>query len=196
MNETLLIGLVSLCLVLVSVNSAIAVDKHYSEMKMLYAEIEFDDPSGSTLVDETGITYYYKGNVDHDPNLVYPEKYYGTYPLYFPTSIVPTKITVTNYGPWAIAKHMIVTEVHVINLDGSLGTTLISPDVFKFEVALGETVTIFGTFTLPPVGKSPDSLNLVTVSIYHHRNDNNDASLIMTKDAVFCPPAYLEDSGY
>ena len=41
MYKTLLIGLIALCLVFVSVNSSIAVGKHYGEMKMLYAEIEF-----------------------------------------------------------------------------------------------------------------------------------------------------------
>ena len=195
MYKTLLIGLFTLCLVFVSINTSIGAGKHYGEMKMLYADIEFMSPVGSTLADETGLTYYYMGNVFFNYDLVYPEEYYGTYPLYYPGNPVPTKITVTNYGPRAIAKHTLVTEAYSINLDGSLGESIREPDIFEFEVALGETIVIDGTFTLPADGKNPAGLNLVTISIYHNRNDNNDASLIMTKDAVFCPPEYLE-GGY
>ena len=61
MYKTLLISLMTLCLVFVSVNISIGAGKHYGELKMLYADIEFNNEFGTTVVDETGTTYYFSG---------------------------------------------------------------------------------------------------------------------------------------
>ena len=68
------------------------------------------------------------------------------------------------------------------------------PMIFEVEVALGETKVINGSFQLPTSGKIPIAgLNRYLVSLYHHLNENNDeASLILQKEGIFCPPEMIE----
>jgi hypothetical protein len=163
--------------------------KHYGELKMIEANIEFLNPRGQCITDSTGITYIIDGRPTH-LDIVYPAEYWGTYPLYLPTATVPVNLTITNLGPRSIAKHTVVTDAYVINYDGSQGEPLFSPQVSTVEVALGETEVINGSFILPAVGKS---LNMFSMKLYHHYNpDSPDSSLILNQKAVFCPPELLQ----
>ena len=158
--------------------------KHYGELKMIEANIEFFGSIGTTVTDSTGITYYYAGLVFHD-DIIYIPEYWGTYPLFKPGTQVPVKLTITNLGPRAVAKHTVVTETCEINLDGSNGAALIAPQSQYIEVALGETKMIDASFTLPTGAKG---LNRFAIKLLHHKNDINDASLILNQEGVFCPP--------
>jgi hypothetical protein len=178
-----------------SLGSASAGGKHYGEMKMIYAEIEFFNPYGTFITDHTGSYYIFQGQTIH-ATIFYPQEYWGEYPLYFPGSTVSIKVSITNNGPRAIAKHTVVAEAYVINPDGSVGAQVLEPQIFEtdyygdpLDVALGETKFIDASFIVPVAAKR---ITCFTISLYHHHNDNNNASLIMTKDAFFCPPEDLD----
>lgn len=162
--------------------------KHIGENKMLETDIYFFSPRGTCRTDNTGITYIIDGNELH-LDIVYPSKYWGTFPLYLPGNEVPVKFTVTNKGPRAKAKLSAKMEAYVLNTDGSNGPLLAPPQVIDFEVLKNNTEIVDASFILPMQGKN---LNRVIIKLYHHQNTKNDASLIMIKEAVFCPPENWE----
>jgi hypothetical protein len=163
--------------------------KHLGEQRMINSTIKFLSPRGQCITDSTGITYIIDGRPTH-LDIVYAAEYWGTYPLYLPTATVPVVITITNVGPRAKAKLSAKMEAYAINLDGSDGAPLIMPpQKLEVEVARGETKVIDGSFTLPSAGKN---LNRFVLKLYHHQNTKNDASLIMQKEGIFCPPETLE----
>lgn len=187
MNRLILGVLVGVCLmVVVPVTFCSAAGKHYGELKMIEADIIFNIPVGYTVAHENGLTYYIDGWLPiNDPSLVYPPSYWGTFPLYLPGTLVPAYLMISNLGPRAIAKHTLVTEGYVINLDGSNGAAIIAPQFQDIEVPLGETQVIATNIPLPVAAKG---LNRVIVKLYHHENGENDASLVMQEEAIFCPP--------
>ncbi|KKK81805.1 hypothetical protein LCGC14_2809740, partial [marine sediment metagenome] len=172
-----------------SIATSSGTGKHYGELNMLEADIEFSYPVGTTVADATGLTYYIGGIPYPGPNWVYPPEYWGTYPLYYPGTSVPIELTVTNLGPRAIAKHTLVAECFVLNTDGTNGPNILAPQTQYIEVALGETKVINASIELPIV---PKGLNRFVISLYHHYNENNDASLVLQKEGIFCPPEVIE----
>lgn len=162
--------------------------RHTGELKMLEANIEFLNPLGQTVTNSDGITYYFQGLEFHE-DIVYIPEYWGTYPLYMPGYQVPIKVTVTNKGPRAKAKLSIKMECYTIDTNGSNGTSLMQPQIIEVTVNRGETKVIDASFLLPQIAKE---LNRFTIKLYHHQNANNEASLITTKEGVFCPPEILK----
>jgi hypothetical protein len=162
---------------------------HYGEEKMIDATIEFFAPIGTCVADDTGLHITIQGNIFF-LDTVYDAQYWGEYPVYFPNTTVPVGVWITNNGPRSVAKHDLVTEAFLMNTDGSNGEALIEPVVQTIEVERDETVVIDATFLLPEVSKG---LNRFTVSLYHHYNpDSNEASKVLSCDAIFCPPEMLE----
>ena len=163
--------------------------RHYGGPKMMEADIEFFNPRGTFIADGTGIYYKIDGKLYHR-NTFYPEQYWGEYPLYFPATTVPVAVGITNKNPQAVTgKHALITESCVLNTDGSYGETVTPTQIIESEVAVGETKRIDASFALPAVGKN---MHIFFVRLYQRSNDNNYASLVISKEAVFCAPEYVD----
>lgn len=163
---------------------------HLGERLQLEVEIVFSQEFGETVTDACG-THYHFGDFVIDEDKVYPEEYWGTYPLYFFGTEVGVTVTVTNPGPRAREKLRIRTEAYVLLTDGSNGAQLAAPREIDVEVERGETVTIDASFTAeydPNAVGMEGGLDRFIVTVLHPNAGNDDSAVIMTKEGIFCPP--------
>ena len=163
---------------------------HLGERRQLEVEIVFSEEFGETVTDECG-THYHFGDFVIDEDKVYPEEYWGTYPLYFFGTEVGVTVTVTNHGPRRKAKIRVRTEAYVLLTDGSNGAQLAAPREIDVEVERGETVTIDASFTAeydPDAAGMEGGLDRFIVTLLHPNAVNDDSAVIMTKEGIFCPP--------
>ena len=172
---------------------------HLGEREQLVVEIGFSNSFGETVTDDLGTHYYFEDTVV-DEDKVYPEEYWGTYPLYFFGTEVGVAVTVTNDTPRQTAKLRVETEAYVLLTDGSNGAELAPLESFDIEVQRGESVTIDASFTAEYDAEAEGmdgGLDRFIVKVYHMNaggGKNGDAGLIMVKEGVFCPPDVEGDS--
>ena len=163
---------------------------HVGERRQLAVEIAFSDEFGETVTDACGTEYHFDDNVLYEDK-VYPEEYWGTFPLYFFGTEVGVTVTVTNLGPRANAKLRVRTEAFVLLTDGSSGAQLAPTREVDVELALGESATIDASFTAEYVADATGmegGLDRFIVEVLHPNPGRDDAALIMRREGVFCPP--------
>lgn len=164
--------------------------QHLGERRQLEVEITFSQEFGETVTDSSGTHYYFNGIVINEDK-VYPEEYWGTYPLYFFGTTVGVTVRITNPGPRRKVKVRVRTEAYVLLTDGSNGAQLAPLQEVDLEVARGQTVTLDTSFTPeydPNADDMEGGLDRFIVSVLHPNTGGTDAALIMTKEGVFCPP--------
>ncbi|GAF78455.1 unnamed protein product, partial [marine sediment metagenome] len=137
-------------------------------------EILFANTMGYIITGSHGATYMVTGYPPQtDPTKVYPEEYWGEYPLYLPGSMALAGMMVTYNGPAEQIDMGFVTEVYVLQLDGSNGELINGPNTFDFTINKGETKIIPEGFRIPLGAKG---LNRFIAKLYH------DENLIMTEE--------------
>ncbi len=170
--------------------------EHKGEQKQLDVAITFSKPSGETVTSGDGIYYKYSNGSYTYENKVYPEAYWGSYPLYFFGEEVQVAVNVTNNGPRKKFKLQITTEAFVLKTDGSSGVALADPQTIAVEIARGETKKIDASFVAENRDGAESGLDRFLVSVRHENSSGNpDAGLILVKEGVFCPPENAEGSG-
>jgi len=166
---------------------------HFGELKQLSVGIEFSGASGTTVTDETGITYAVGGWTSSEDK-VYPSEYWGTYPLYFFGQEVGVTVTVTNLGPRRSFSLVVRTEAYCLRTDGSNGATLLEPTETDIVVARGETVRVDSSFVAGFVEGAESGLDRLIVKVLHPNVVDNpsgdEPALLLQKEAVFCPPEH------
>ncbi len=191
MMRSIFIGLIVLLTMgILSLSINVSGD-HYGALKTIESDIELLYPSGTAIFDKTG-TYYIVHGVTYYTAIVYPEEYWGEYPLYMSGSAIPVLTKILNTGPVDVEKHTLMSEAYYINPDGFKRVTL--PIHFQedkphaLEAHKGEIVKADQVMTLPS-----DLMHngLFQVKLYHHASDTDDGSLVITKEGCFCPREYL-----
>ncbi len=169
--------------------------EYHNKASKLDVDIAFYDQLGHTITDSTGIYYYIWDWSAIYENKVYPEKYWGAFPLYLIDYPVGITVNVTNKKLGKTAKLHIRTEAYELHTDGSNGISMTPPQDIYIEVGKGETKTIDASFT--PVW-NPDAeggLDRFLVKVSHLNEGggpgNEDPALIMIKEGIFCPPHLL-----
>ncbi|OGS20792.1 MAG: hypothetical protein A2252_12215 [Elusimicrobia bacterium RIFOXYA2_FULL_39_19] len=169
--------------------------EHIGEQKMLAVNIEFNNSVGKTVTSAQGVDYYFQNGslLGHEAQ-VYPEKYWGEFPMYFFGMPTGVKVTVTNIGPRAKDKIRIITESYVLRTDGSNGPAMCEPKVIEVELSKGETKSIDATFTTPYSPAAESGLDRFIVKVQHSNEGsgpgNNEPALVMSKEGIYCPPKY------
>jgi hypothetical protein len=170
--------------------------RHIGENKMLDVDIIFSGSSGTTITDATGVYYKYWGYMFRE-NKVYPQEYWGEYPLYFVGQPVSIMVNITNKGPRAKSKIRIKTEAYTLLTDGSSGMELAEPTMIDVEVEKGETQHIDASFTIQYSPDLDSGLDRFIVKVMHMNEGggkgNPEPALIMSKEGVFCPPKYKKE---
>jgi hypothetical protein len=166
--------------------------EHTGEVKQLAVDLEFSGAIGDTVTDAGGINYNFWGMTFHD-NQVYPQQYWGDFPLYFFGGTVGATVTVSNLGPRATENLMVTTQVFVLNTDGSSGVSLAPDKVTQFSVAKGQTQTIDASFVPQFVPGASSGLDRVVILVQHINDGggpgNSYPALIVAKEAILCPPS-------
>ncbi len=174
-------------------SSAFANGNHFGEQEQLDATITFTDSFGQTVTDASGTYYQYWGYSFYEPK-VYPEAYWGVFPLYFFGYKTGIQVTVTNKGPRNTAKLRIRTECYVLNTDGTNGVALLSPADIDIEIKRGETRVIDASFIPEFVSGAESGLDRFVVKLLHPNqgggSGNAEPALIYWKEGIFCPPEF------
>ena len=167
--------------------------QHIGEQNMLDVNIQFSNSYGNTITNSAGTYYNFFGYTFYE-NKVYQPQYWGVFPLYFFNTQVGVTVKVTNKGPRAKSKIRIKTDAFVLNTDGSSGVSLADPKITDIEVNKGETKTIDASFIAEYREGADSGLDRFIVKVLHINEGggpgNEEPSLIMSKEGVFCPPEY------
>ena len=169
--------------------------QHNGEAQQLEASIDFFNSYGKTVANDKGTFYYFYGSVTKEDK-VYPQKYWGEYPLFFFGGTAGVKVTLTNKGPRQVAKIRVKTEANILKTDGSSGESIMDPKSYEIEVPRGETKIIDASFISQYREGMDSGLDRFTVKVLHMSEGggqgNPEPSLIMVKEGVFCPPKYVK----
>jgi hypothetical protein len=164
----------------------------FGELKQLSVDIAFSGASGTTVTDESGITYIVGSWVSSE-NKVYPSEYWGVFPLYFFGDEVGVTVTVTNLGPRKTFRLVLRTEAYCLRTDGSNGATLLAPTDVAIQVERDETVQVDASFTASFVAGAESGLDRFIVKVLHPNvvdTPNGEPAIILQKEAIFCPPEH------
>lgn len=165
--------------------------KHKGENKQYSVDISFSGEYGKTYTNAQGTTYTFWGYSIFEPQ-IYPEKYWGVFPLYFWGTTVGVNVTITNHGPRNRMKVRIIREVYTLHTDGSNGVALIQPQAMEFSLKRGETKTINASFVAQYVAGADSGLDRFLVKVLHvnsgQGNGSEEPALIDVKEGIFCPP--------
>jgi len=195
MRKSLILFFAGLFVLIVGFNSGVfAAGEHKGEAQMLDVDIQFSGARGYTVTNADGIFYHFYGIVAKE-NKIYPEKYWGSVPLYFFGQTIPVTVVVTNKGPRAKAKIKVVSESYCLMTDGSNGAALMKPKIVEVEIARGETKTIDASFNCEYTPEADSGLDRFTVKVLHINSGggpgNEEPALIMSREGIFCPPEYI-----
>jgi hypothetical protein len=158
--------------------------------------IAFVNAVGTCTVNADGIAYSYGASAYPNPDVVYDEGCWGTYPLFLPNTAPTAGVSVTNSSSISGAEYMVTVEGYVVNADGSSGARIISPDDVEYwvdgatfhtsevRVAVGRDKSndFTVTFLLPPEAAD---LNRLFVKFYHPELPKTEDFLITTAEALF-----------
>jgi len=158
--------------------------------------ISFDNTLGYSVTDETGIHYFVDGWEPIYEEKVYPEEYWGTFPLYLAWSTADITVMIHNEGAAAM-KLRVVTEAYEMKTDGTNGVPLTDPREFEIKLKKFEQADIDSSFYLDVVPGMEGGLDRLVVKVYrkhdlNHEHDgdggDSDWELICEEEGIFCPP--------
>jgi hypothetical protein len=189
-----IMSVIALVLSLSPINAS-AEGKHNGEVKQLEVDISFSGDIGTTVTDNSGTWFHVWGMVFYEPK-IYIEKYQGVFPLYLMGMDVGITVTVKNNGPRQRAKLTIGTEAYSLRTNGDNGVPLTAPRTIDVVVEKGETKVIDASFVAGIVPDAESGLDRFQISVWHTNSGKaeNQPALIMSKEGIFCPPAYGSDA--
>lgn len=130
---------------------------HFGEQKFITYSIEYLDPLGVTVVDETGITYIpFQYGESHNDTIL-PERYFGSYSLYFAGGTLNFKAIIKNNGPRTYQNLKIETFQEFLNIEGGPGEGMGNDNKsiwFIEKLGPEEEVLLWGEFIIPLIGES------------------------------------------
>lgn len=158
-----------------------------SKKEKVGIEVEFFNERGTTVTNENGIYYSFSGITIHE-NKVYPEAYWGTYPLYFFGQEAGIRIKCdTLIGN--NKKYIVRIAAYILKTDGSNGAVLLAPVDQKVVLKKNQTLEIDGSFTaIFDPSNHESGLDRLEVSVFQTNSQGKIGKLIAKKEAVFCPP--------
>lgn len=130
---------------------------HFGERKNLSYSIEYLDPLGVTEVDETGITYRPYTCCESYENTVLPERYFGSYTLYFGGGVLHFQVIINNDSYRTYRNIKVEAFQEYLNVDGNEGEALGSDNQntwFIEKLGPYEEIILSGEFHIPLVGES------------------------------------------
>jgi len=148
--------------------------KHTGESSPFEYSIEYLNPLGVTIVDETGIFYDpFDFGSSHDEFTILPANYFGSYDLYFVGSTVQFRVHITNTGSRTYKNLLIRTQQELLNPLGGAGTPFPEPndnEWFVRSLGPGKTVVLEGSVV--PSGDIPSGIDQTHLQIIHLDNSS------------------------
>jgi hypothetical protein len=130
---------------------------HKGEVPPIEYRIEYQSALGVTTVGGSGITYAPFGFVPTFEPTILPERYFGSYPLYFSNGPFTFTVHIKNIGKRTYRNLLVVTAQELLNTNGSAGVLFpgdAAHNWFVGELRSGEEVALSGTMHIPAFGSS------------------------------------------
>jgi hypothetical protein len=171
---------------------------HTGDAKPLSWTIEYLDSWGRTVVDGSGGLFYHDrccgGYQTTDPSWVYPQQYWGTYPMYYIGTTMRYRITLCNDTNRTYKNLRVIAIQEYFNSAGRVGERLgddAAEDWNGAELKAGECVTLDGLFAIPNDGEG--GLDQTHLQVQHWdkgRGQTGRGAVLVdeTKAAIWCPP--------
>ncbi len=181
--------------------------KHVGYAETLSWSIEYTGQWGRTVVSAGGAVFHHDlccgGAVTADPSWIYPEQYWGEYPMYYLGTDMHYRITVANTHSDRTYRHLrLVAIQEYFSPEGEWGEWMgedAAKDWYIPELKPGEIAVFDGSFHIAPDGRP--GLNQTHIQVQHWNNGTGipgPGSVIVddVKAALWCPPeAATEVSG-
>jgi hypothetical protein len=161
--------------------------------------VVFLAPDGFSTTDVSGITYNYGGASTFEPK-VYPEQFWGTFPLYLPGTTMRFTVFLTNdtaqgKRPYNVKVQAISNVLNETINGGGLGTEIGTSETWEVTDLLpGQTRTVTGSVVIPGDGSLPSGLDVTRIIISHLNNANDPdeddtvAGFVDLEYCAWCPP--------
>ncbi|MFA6092162.1 MAG: hypothetical protein WCU88_01245 [Elusimicrobiota bacterium] len=169
--------------------------KHAGEAAKISAEVSFLSPAGTTRTDAQGITYQSGGWSYTEPK-IYPQPYWGSFPLYFVGQAMRFQVRLSNTAVKGEKPFRVRVQAlnRVLETNGALGMEIGPMKEWIVEdLRPGESSMREFSIDIVPDPNLPSGLDVTKVRILHENQGSADAGLIKEEIAVWCPPA-LKDS--
>lgn len=179
--------------------------KHIGYVDALSWSIEYTGQWGRTVVSENGAVFYHDlccgGAVSADPSWIYPEQYWGEYPMYYLGGVMSYRITVANADPNRTYRHLrLVAIQEYFSPEGEWGEWMgedAAKDWYIPELKPGESLIFEGSFNIASDGLP--GLNQTHIQLQHWNGGQGvpgPGSVIIddVKAALWCPPDAADTS--
>lgn len=151
------------------------------------ATIFISGSAGYSETDGSGIRYIVNNKTIGEESKVYPERYWGIFPLFFFDNTVGVHVSVTNTTLHS-EKLLVTAFAYVLNTDGSDGGQLEAPTQTKVTVGHNQTLAVDASFVAhsgPGIDSGLDRFRVIVTR-------QSDGKVVATKEGVFCPPELEE----
>jgi len=171
---------------------------HTGDAKPLSWKIEYLDAWGRTVVSGTGGLFYHDrccgGYQTTDPSWLYPQQYWGTYPMYYIGTTMHYRITLCNDTNRTYKNLRVIAIQEYFNPAGHAGEMIgndAAEDWLVPELLSGQCVSLDGVFAIPNDGEG--GLDQTHLQVQHWdkgRGQTGRGAVILdeTKAAIWCPP--------
>lgn len=167
-----------------SASALLAHEKELGKGLKLEFTVTYLDPQGRTVADDQGIHYHHEVLsqqsgitpvwVTHESKIL-PEKYFGSYPLYYSGQTMRYQIRLSNTGNRSLKRITVVAIQEYLNASGEVGVR-IGPDAvrdwFVPRLKKGESVTLEGSILIPVLGES--GLDQTHIQVFKSRKNTDD----------------------
>lgn len=172
-----------------------ALGNHTGEKNDLLYRVEYLNPLGITTVHENGITYDPFGFSPFTENTILPERYFGSYPLYFAGETVSYRIHVASTGKRTFRNLRVTAAQEYLHTDGGQGVAFSAPLSWNVpELSADSEIILAGNAPIPANGRSGiDQTHLIIehsdTSKYGDHDDNGKGRVIVDdpQAGLWCP---------
>lgn len=178
--------------------------KHIGYVDTLSWSIEYVGQWGRTVVNADGATFHHDlccgGAITADPSWIYPEQYWGEYPMYYLGTDMHYRITLANSDPNRTYRHLrLVAIQEYFSPDGEWGEWMgedAARDWYIPELKSGESAVYEGSFLIAANGRP--GLNQTHIQVQHWNGGTGipgPGSVIIddVNSALWCPPEAAAD---
>lgn len=145
---------------------------HNGEQPSIAYRVDYVSPFGITSANAAGITYAPFGFPPTFEPTVLPERYFGSYALYFAGGPFSFVLHLKNTGKRTYRNLLVIAAQEFLNIGGGAGVPFpgdAAHNWFVPKLGPGEEVALYGALTLPTLGSS--GIDQTHLQILHWEND-------------------------
>jgi hypothetical protein len=171
--------------------------EHRGEIPPIEYRIKYQGAFGVTTVNASGVTYAPYGYWPTFEPTILPERYFGSYPLYFSNGPFAFTVHLKNTGKRTYRNLLVITAQELLNTNGGVGVLFpgnAAHNWFVGELRPGEEAALSGSMHIPSFGSS--GIDQTHLQILHWDETAGDLEhvgagrvlLDAPQAGLWCPP--------